>query len=104
VVPALTVLDPPHRAPRWWRPRWASRAWVVLGRHLARWNARGFTLLAGRNGPLVVGISGAAGLPPLLAVAFYAGASPMGYWAFTAACLAGRTVRFGVIALAPGLF
>jgi membrane protein YqaA with SNARE-associated domain len=73
-------------------------AWV---RHA---NAAGTRLLSGRAGPVVVLVSGSAGLPPLLAIAFYAGTSTMRVRSFLAACLVGRTVRFAVLALVPNLF
>ncbi|SDX54112.1 hypothetical protein SAMN05661080_00391 [Modestobacter sp. DSM 44400] len=67
-------------------------------------NAVGTRLLSGRAGPVVVLVSGAVGLPPLLAIAFYAGSSSMKVRSFLAACLVGRTIRFVVLALVPDLF
>jgi membrane protein YqaA with SNARE-associated domain len=49
-------------------------------------------------------VSGAVGIPPLQAIAFYAGTSKMNVRAFVITCLLGRTTRFVVLALAPGLF
>jgi membrane protein YqaA with SNARE-associated domain len=69
-----------------------------------RANAAGIALLSGPWGPAVVLVSGAVGIPPLLAIAFYAGTSKMNVRAFVITCLVGRTIRFVVLALAPGLF
>ncbi|WP_298802052.1 hypothetical protein [uncultured Pseudokineococcus sp.] len=78
--------------------------------HRARLRARAARLsrvaldhLGGRAGPLVVLLSAALGVPPLLLVTVVAGASPMTYRAFVPACLLGRTVRFCALALLPGL-
>jgi membrane protein YqaA with SNARE-associated domain len=71
---------------------------------LKRVNSMGIALLSGRWGPGVVLLSGAVGIPPLLAIAFYAGTSKMGIRAFVVACLLGRTIRFVVLALVPDLF
>jgi membrane protein YqaA with SNARE-associated domain len=69
-----------------------------------RANAAGIALLSGRWGPVVVLVSGAVGIPPLLAIAFYAGTSRMSVRSFVLACLAGRTIRFVVLALGSSLF
>ena len=53
--------------------------------------------------PLVVVLSGALGLPPLLAVTLCAGTSRMRGGAFVAACAAGRGLRMAALAVAPGL-
>jgi len=81
-----------------------KRALRPVGRWLKRVNAVGIRLLSGRWGPGVVLLSGAVGIPPLLAIAFYAGTSKMNIRAFVVACLLGRTVRFVVLALVPDLF
>jgi membrane protein YqaA with SNARE-associated domain len=44
------------------------------------------------------------GIPPLLAIAFYAGTSRMRVQSFLITCLTGRTIRFVVLALVPDLF
>ena len=75
-----------------------------VGRWLKRVNALGVRLLSGRWGPAVVFLSGSVGIPPLLAIAFYAGTSRMNLKAFIVTCLAGRAVRFVVLALVPDLF
>jgi membrane protein YqaA with SNARE-associated domain len=80
------------------------RACRWLGAWVRRANAAGIALLSGRWGPAVVLVSGAVGIPPLLAIAFYAGTSKMTVRAFVITCLLGRTTRFVVLALAPGLF
>lgn len=81
-----------------------KRALRPLGRWLKRVNALGIRLLSGRGGPGVVLLSGSVGIPPLLAIAFYAGTSKMSLRAFIVPCLLGRTIRFVVLALVPGLF
>jgi membrane protein YqaA with SNARE-associated domain len=75
-----------------------------LGAGVRRANAAGIRLLSGRAGPGVVLVSGSVGVPPLLAIAFYAGTSSMRVRSFLTACLVGRTVRFVVLALVPDLF
>ena len=77
------------------------RAMRRLGGWVRRANAAGIALLSGRWGPAVVLVSGAVGIPPLLAIAFYAGTSKMNVRAFLITCLAGRTIRFVVLALVP---
>ena len=81
-----------------------KRALRPVGRWLKRVNALGVRLLSGRWGPAVVFLSGSVGIPPLLAIAFYAGTSRMSLKAFIVTCLAGRTVRFVALALVPDLF
>ncbi|WP_222194349.1 hypothetical protein [Modestobacter italicus] len=81
-----------------------KRALRPVGRWLKRVNAVGIRLLSGRSGPGVVLLSGSVGIPPLLAIAFYAGTSKMSLRAFVVTCLAGRTIRFVVLALVPDLF
>jgi membrane protein YqaA with SNARE-associated domain len=49
-------------------------------------------------------VSGVVGIPPLLAIAFYAGTSRMKARAFVVPCLLGRAIRFVVLALVPDLF
>ena len=80
-----------------------TRALRPLGRWLKRVNAACIALLSGRWGPGVVLLSGAVGIPPLLAIAFYAGTSKMTLRAFVVTCLLGRTIRFVVLALVPDL-
>jgi membrane protein YqaA with SNARE-associated domain len=80
------------------------RALRRLGGWLRRANAAGIALLSGRWGPAVVLVSGAVGIPPLLAIAFYAGTSKMGVRSFLVTCLAGRSIRFVALALVPDLF
>jgi membrane protein YqaA with SNARE-associated domain len=80
------------------------RAFRRFGAWLRRANAAGIALLSGRWGPVVVLVSGAVGIPPLLAIAFYAGTSRMNVRAFVLTCLAGRTIRFVVLALGSSLF
>jgi membrane protein YqaA with SNARE-associated domain len=81
-----------------------KRALRPVGQVLKRVNAAGIALLSGRWGPAVVLVSGAVGIPPLLAIAFYAGTSKMDVRAFVLTCLVGRTIRFVVLALVPDLF
>lgn len=85
-------------ADAWWSGLAArTAAWVGP---VQRWTARAM----GRpSAPLVVVLSGAVGLPPLLAVTVCAGSSRMRGGAFVAACAAGRSVRMGALAVAPGL-
>jgi membrane protein YqaA with SNARE-associated domain len=75
-----------------------------VGAGIRRADAAGIGLLSGRAGTGVVLVSGAVGLPPLLAIAFYAGTSTMRVRGFLVACLVGRTIRFVVLALVPDLF
>jgi membrane protein YqaA with SNARE-associated domain len=82
----------------------ARRALRRIGAWLRRANAAGIALLSGRWGPAVVLVSGAVGIPPLLAIAFYAGTSKMNVRAFVLTCLVGRAIRFVVLALVPDLF
>ncbi len=58
--------------------------------------------MARPGAPLVVALSGAVGLPPLLATTLYAGASTMRTASFVVACATGRTARMVALALAPG--
>jgi membrane protein YqaA with SNARE-associated domain len=74
-----------------------------LGGWIRRANAAGIALLSGRWGPVVVLVSGAVGIPPLLAIAFYAGTSKMNVRAFLITCLVGRSIRFVALALVPDL-
>jgi membrane protein YqaA with SNARE-associated domain len=80
------------------------RALRRLGGWIRRANGAGITLLSGRWGAAVVLVSGAVGIPPLLAIAFYAGTSRMNVRSFVVACLGGRTIRFVVLALGSSLF
>jgi membrane protein YqaA with SNARE-associated domain len=80
------------------------RALRRLGGWLRRVDAVGMQLLNGRWGPAVVLVSGAVGIPPLLAIAFYAGTSRMSVRTFVVTCLVGRAIRFVVLALVPDLF
>jgi membrane protein YqaA with SNARE-associated domain len=80
------------------------RALRRVGGWVRRANTVGVALLSGRWGPAVVLVSGAVGIPPLLAIAFYAGTSRMTIRAFVVACLTGRAIRFVVLALVPDLF
>jgi len=73
-------------------------------RAVARLNAPGLALLAGRGGSSVVLCRGVVGMPPLLAVAGYAGVSTMTLRSFTVPCLVGRVARFSALVLLPGLF
>ncbi|MBB3678002.1 hypothetical protein [Modestobacter versicolor] len=81
-----------------------KRALRPVGRWLKRVNAAGVRLLSGRWGHGVVLLSASVGIPPLLAIAFYAGTSKMRLQAFVITCLLGRAVRFVVLALVPDLF
>jgi membrane protein YqaA with SNARE-associated domain len=80
------------------------RALRPVGHALKRANAAGIALLSGRWGWAVVLVSGAVGIPPLLAIAFYAGTSRMHIRTFVITCLVGRSLRFVVLALVPDLF
>ena len=97
IAAAEAAGEPPPGGP-------VKRALRPVGRWLARVNALGVRLLSGRWGPAVVFLSGSVGIPPLLAIAFYAGTSRMSLKAFVVTCLAGRTVRFVALALVPDLF
>ena len=81
-----------------------KRALRPVGAWLKRVNALGVALLSGRWGPGVVLLSGSVGIPPLLAIAFYAGTSKMSVRAFVITCLLGRAIRFVALALVPDLF
>ena len=82
------------------RSRW--RRWHAGARtRLSRASEACLAALSGRWGPAVVLLSAVVGLPPLLAVAFIAGASTMPRRTFVPACLTGRAVRFAVIAAVP---
>ncbi|WP_129337115.1 hypothetical protein [Cellulomonas endophytica] len=81
--------------------RRAAPALTGARRGLAVVHRSALALLDGRAGPAVVVTSGAIGIPPLLAVAAYAGASRLGVRTFAAACLVGRAVRFTTLALVP---
>ncbi|WP_052748376.1 hypothetical protein [Cellulomonas sp. FA1] len=89
----------PVRAPGgWWAPLAArTAAWA---RPVHRWTTEAMGRPAA---PLVVVLSGAVGLPPLLAVTLCAGTSRMRCVPFVAACAAGRGLRMGALAVAPGL-
>lgn len=65
-----------------------------------RWSARVRRLLGERRTgvPLVL-LSSTIGLPPLAVVALAAGGSPLRRVEFGAACLVGRLVRFGALAI-----
>jgi membrane protein YqaA with SNARE-associated domain len=81
-----------------------TRALRPVGHGLKRANAVGIRLLSGRWGPVVELVSGVVGIPPLLAIAFYAGTSKMHVRAFVITCFVGRAIRFVVLALVPDLF
>ncbi|GAA4726752.1 hypothetical protein GCM10023328_00970 [Modestobacter marinus] len=97
VAAAERAGEPPPGGP-------VTRALRPVTRWLGRVNARGIELLSGRWGPGVVLLSGSVGIPPLLAIAFYAGTSKMTLRAFVVTCLLGRAIRFVVLALVPDLF
>ncbi|WP_164702859.1 hypothetical protein [Modestobacter sp. KNN46-3] len=97
IAAAEAAGEPPPGGP-------VKRALRPVGRWLGRVNARGVALLSGRGGPGVVLLSGSVGIPPLLAIAFYAGTSKMSLRAFVVTCLVGRAIRFVVLALVPDLF
>jgi membrane protein YqaA with SNARE-associated domain len=52
----------------------------------------------------LLSVSAVAGIPPLIATTVYAARTPMRLPVFAAVTLLGRSVRFVVLALAPGLF
>ena len=52
----------------------------------------------------VVAVSSLVGIPPLYAVSLVAGTLRLPFAAFTALIIVGRTIRFGAVYLAPGLF
>ena len=73
-------------------------------RHRSRPPGRWATRISGalssrRSGNSLVLASAALGLPPLAAVSLAAGASGQRRWEFALLCLAGRTARFGALAL-----
>lgn len=86
-----------------WRARLRARLAPVTER-LRRANAAALAGLSGRAGPAVVFSAGLLGLPPLLVVVFWAGASSMSLRAFTVACLLGRSIRFAALAAGVSLF
>ena len=103
----------------WWRTRWAER-WARLEREPRRvaWWARltgwfrrrvapvdrwTVDAMARPRAPLVVALSGAVGLPPLLVVTVYAARSTMSTAWFAAGCAAGRGARMLTLALVPGV-
>lgn len=86
-----------------WRSRARARLAPITG-WLRRANAAALAGLSGRAGPAVVFSAGLLGLPPLLVVVFWAGASSMSLRAFTLACLLGRSIRFAVLAAGVSLF
>ncbi len=103
---APDAVPTPARAPAWgtrWRSRWRARV-ALLSAWLRRANAAALAGLSGRYGPVVVFSAGLLGLPPLLVVVFWAGASSMSLRAFTLACLLGRSIRFAAIALGAVFF
>lgn len=72
--------------------RAAARA-ARWGRPLRRWLSRR------RTGVPTVLLSASVGLPPLALVSIAAGTAGLRRWEFAAACLLGRVVRFGALAL-----
>lgn len=87
-----------HAAPAWWS---AATAWTATwAAPVHRWTVDAMGRPAA---PLVVVLSGAVGLPPLLVVTLCAGASTMRAAWFVVACATGRGVRMLALALAPGL-
>ncbi len=86
-----------------WRSRLRARLAPVTA-WLRRANAAALAGLSGRAGPAVVLSAGLLGLPPLLVVVFWAGASSMSLRAFTLACLLGRSIRFAALAVGVSLF
>lgn len=83
--------------------RGSARLATVMRRNRdqpGRWTARARRLLGERRTgvPLVL-LSSTIGLPPLAVVALAAGGSPLRRVEFGAACLVGRLVRFGALAI-----
>ncbi|MBT0993870.1 hypothetical protein KIN34_06165 [Cellulomonas sp. DKR-3] len=94
------------RTERWRAARAGSgpaRAGGWLRRHVASVDRWTVDAMARPRAPLVVAVSGAVGLPPLLVVTVYAGRSTMPTSWFAAACAAGRGARMLTLALVPGL-
>jgi membrane protein YqaA with SNARE-associated domain len=56
-----------------------------------------------RQAAAVVFTSAVTGLPPLLVTTVYAARTPMSAAVFASTCLAGRVIRFSLVASAPGL-
>ena len=52
----------------------------------------------------IVAVSSVLGIPPLYAVSLVAGTLRLPFAAFAALIIVGRTIRFGAVYLAPGLF
>lgn len=52
----------------------------------------------------IVAVSSVLGIPPLYAVSLVAGTLRLPFAAFAALIIVGRTIRFGSVYLAPGLF
>lgn len=74
-----------------------------IATRLRRWNARLLRLLEDRrHGAATVLTSASVGLPPLAAVSVIAGTSSQRRSVFVLCCLAGRTVRFAVLAAPIG--
>lgn len=85
------------RSPGGGRPdRWLRRRVAAVD----RWTV---AAMARPRAPLVVALSGAVGLPPLLVVTVYAARSAMRTRWFAAACAAGRGARMLTLALVPGV-
>jgi len=72
----------------------------VAASRWASWSDRLRVALTGRRaGPALVFASASVGVPPLLAVSLAAGAAGQRRCWFALTCLAGRTLRFGLLAL-----
>lgn len=91
-----------HRPRRWKAPEFLRRfgAWLRhLGEVISDWGRRGPWRMA-----LVTFCSGLTGIPPFIVWPVAVGAIDPRWWRFFVPAMAGRTILYGAIALAPGVF
>ncbi|WP_203711096.1 VTT domain-containing protein [Asanoa siamensis] len=97
----LLLFESARRGTGWlgrWFPR-RSRSGRAAAR-AARWAGPIRRWLSRRRTGLpTVFVSAAVGIPPLAVVSFAAGTAGLRRWEFAGACLAGRGIRFAVLAL-----
>lgn len=77
----------------------------VAGARAARWVVKARTLLGRRPqyGPALLFVSALTSIPPFHVAAIAAGLLRIAPTPFIALCLAGRLIRFGLLAASPGL-
>ena len=91
------ALDP-ERWRRWRREGTASGRWAAWTARTRAWAQRHAW------GPAVLtGVSAFSGLPPFAVVSVLAGTLRMRWWVFASVGYAGRSARFLLVLLAPGL-